>query len=116
MKKEIMKYHGEREGFVATFTKYVIVKPFKGLGKPIVKLHFKQVKLKGHIVASTLVFAQSKVFAGFKFQPGDTVSFEARVKRIEKKLKSGELNLSGEMDYKLSHPTNVTRIQTPTLF
>lgn len=67
----------------------------------------------GKIVTDHLWFNLTKGFAELSLVPGDTVRFDARVKPYEKGYKGYRDDVYDspiETDYKLSHPTKLSKL------
>ncbi len=67
----------------------------------------------GVIVCDHLWFNLTKAFALLNLQPGDRVQFDARVKKYVKGYfgrRDDVFDKPAEVDYKLSHPTKVTKV------
>jgi hypothetical protein len=69
----------------------------------------------GARVCDHLWFNLTKQFEALQLQPGDRVQFDARVKAYMKGYfgRREEVYTSTEMDFKLSHPTQVTKVPQP---
>jgi hypothetical protein len=68
----------------------------------------------GILVCDHLWFNVTKAFAALHLQPGETVSFEARVQVYWKGYQGRreEVWKPVEQNYKLSHPTKVRRVES----
>ncbi len=73
----------------------------------------KAIKLDGEIICDHIWFKVGKQFEKLSLQPGDRVSFSARVSQYEKGYKGRRWDVYDkpiEQDYRLSFPTHVRKI------
>jgi hypothetical protein len=112
MREELEKIENERGTFIGTFVRTGIKIDF-GHEKQTILL--KNVKDKiGNLVTDHLWFNLTKGFEVLQLIENDVVQFDARVKSYEKGYKGridGEYWDFSETDYKLSHPTKITKIK-----
>jgi hypothetical protein len=110
MRTELAKIFKSRTRFTATFEKFGSRIPFRG--PRLTTLLFLDVRKSGELVTDHLWFTMNKQFERLDLQPGDKISFDARVKTYSKGRR-GEFGY----DYKLSNPTKIVKHQqTGTLF
>jgi len=107
--KEIEEYRGT---FTGTFKRKGEKSGYKGYPETTILL----INVRGEngvIVADHLWFNYTKGFRELNLTVGDTVQFDARVKRYYKGYQGfrEEVPLHRERDYKLSHPTKISIIE-----
>lgn len=110
MRKELQKIDGKRFRFIATFVAYGKKKAYKG--PPITTLLFENIRDKdGREWADHIWFTTNKQFNSLDLVEGDNISFDARVKEYWKGYKGRREDVDNPVrkDYKLSHPTNITK-------
>ncbi len=111
MRKELKNIDGKRIRFVATFERYGLKPAYKGA--PIKTLLFLNVRDKhGKQYADHIWFTTNKQFESMTLETGDNICFDARVKEYWKGYKGRREDFDlppVSKDYKLSHPTNITK-------
>ncbi len=111
MRTELEVIKDVRAEFIATFVRYGKKSAYKG--PMLTTLLFRNVKYRdGNIVCSHIWFTQTKGFRAFDFKEGDQIKFQARVKEYTKGYKGyrDDVDKPIEIDYRLSHPTNIQRL------
>lgn len=101
-----------RQRFIGTFGRYGSKKGYKS--RPVKTLLFTQITdTKGKEISDHIWFTTGKQFESLNLQPGDKISFDARVKEYTKGYKGRRENEYDskpiEKDYKLSHPNNIVK-------
>jgi hypothetical protein len=116
MRKELQNIEGVRQRFTATFVRYGTKPAYKG--PPIKTLLFEDIRDKhGKEYCDHLWFTINKSFTKLDLQPGEKISFDARVKPYIKGYRGrrGEYDENFydakpvSKDYKLSHPNNIVK-------
>jgi hypothetical protein len=113
MRKELGASENIRETFTATFIRFG--SRHQHNGTTATTLLFQDIRNKEGIeVADHLWFTITKGFEECRLQAGDRVRFDARVKAYSKGYRGiqKQLRTRAEHDYKLSHPTKITRLNT----
>jgi hypothetical protein len=122
VREQLKNIKGFRYRFTALFVRFGKKTVFKG---PSVKtLLFENIRDKyGNEYCDHIWFTTNKQFEALNLQPGDGVSFDARVKEYWKGYKGRREDDDlppVEKDYKLSHPNNIVKTtagkQPGTLF
>lgn len=112
MRKELKKINEERRTFTGMFERFGIKNGFKGPEKTILLISIKDSENK--IVAEHLWFNYTKGFQKLgELKEGDVIKFNARVKKYEKGYKGYRddvLYSPIKTDYKLSHPSKITKL------
>lgn len=111
MRKALQPLDGERTTFLGTFERSGTKRGWRG-DEPTVLL--KDIRtLAGDPICDHLWFNLTKQFQALEIAPGDAVQFDARVKEYEKGYKGRreDVYVPIEIDYKLSHPTKVRKVQ-----
>jgi hypothetical protein len=111
MRTALKKIDTERGSFTGTFAKYGLKSNFKGPSTSTILL----VNIRdssGLIVCDHLWFNLTKGFeSAGTLVKGDRIRFDARVKRYRKGYVNQRIKIDqSTFDYKLSHPTKITRI------
>lgn len=113
MRKGLQNIAGVRKRFTATFERFGKKSAFKG--PAIVTLLFVEIKDKyGNEFCDHIWFTTNKQFERLNLNPGDKISFDARVKEYWKGYKGyrdDEDLPPVSKDYKLSHPNNIVKHQ-----
>lgn len=114
MRQNLQKIAEQRLRFAGVFVRYGKKAGFKGRSQETILLRDVRQISDQQIVTDHLWFNLTKEFADLRLQEGDAVEFDARVKGYVK----GYVNSPGKIDnrkqdYKLSHPTKVTKSQVP---
>lgn len=115
MRKELQKIAGLRQRFTARFVRFGSKPAYKGA--PIVTLLFEDVKDKyGKEYTDHIWFINNKGFKQLNLQPGEQISFDARVKPYIKGYRGKKEYDEDSYDpkplskeYKLSHPNNIIK-------
>lgn len=113
MRKELEKIDGNRQNFKATFVHYGQKNSYMGVVGTILLKDITDIT--GKIVTDHLWFNAIKGFCKLDLQPGEIISFCARVKPYIKGYRGhrdwdelGDYSRI-ETDYKLSHPTKIKK-------
>ena len=112
MRKALAAQEDERSSFSGTFERFGSKPGWQGRQEQTVLL--KDVcDRTGTRVCDHLWFNLTKAFALLNLQSGDTVAFDARVKAYEKGYfgRRWDVYKPAEIDYKLSHPTRVRKVE-----
>lgn len=114
MRKELENIAGVRQRFTATFVRFGSKKAYKG--PPIVTLLFEDIRDKHNKeYCDHIWFTINKSFTKLDLQPGEKISFDARVKPYTKGYRGRrEFEYDEDVkpisrDYKLSHPNNIVK-------
>jgi len=112
MRKALAPVEEERMMFQGTFGRLGTKRGWQGRQEQTVLLT-DICDRTGSRVCDHLWFNLTKQFAALSLQPGDVVVFEARVKAYVKGYfgRREEVYKPAEMDYKLSHPTRVRKVE-----
>ena len=111
MRTKLAEINKKRSTFTAKFIRYGTKSAYRGL--QIQTLLFVEVKDEGgEIVTDHIWFIRTKGFDKYALAENDIVRFDARVKEYYKGYKGYREDVYNpiEKDYKLSHPTNIIRI------
>jgi hypothetical protein len=111
MRKELGASENERERFTATFIRFGTKHQHRG--STTTTLLFQQIiNSKGILVADHVWFTITDAFEQCRLQPGDRIAFDARVKSYSKGYKGlpKEIRKPAQFDFKLSHPTRITKL------
>jgi hypothetical protein len=115
MRTGLSKNEGERKRFRATFARIGKKKNFKGYSEDTILLQNIIDIESGQRVADHVWFTFTKTFEGANIREGDTITFDARVKRYTKGYVNKALSMKRQTtDFKLSHPTKVEVIERLT--
>lgn len=112
MRKALAARDEERATFHGTFERYGTKNGWQGRQEKTVLL--KDIcDQTGKRVCDHLWFNLTKAFALLNLQVGDGVAFDARVKAYEKGYfgRRYDVYKPAEIDYKLSHPTRVRKVE-----
>lgn len=108
MREELKNIDGDRDTFIGKVERY----GGKGGGKFTVLLTNVTRKKDGRFITDHLWFNLTKGFKSLRLDPGEFVQFDARSKPYTKGYQGKkELNKPIKDDFKLSHPTRVSRIK-----
>lgn len=114
MREKLKEIAGVRQRFTAVFVRFGSKKAFKG--PPIVTLLFKNIKDKHKKdYCDHIWFTNNEQFKTLDLQPGDQISFTARVREYTKgyqgKRHDDEFYNSKPIskDYRLSHPNKIVK-------
>lgn len=116
MRQELKKIIGARQRFIATFERFGTKKGYQG--REIKTYCFINIRSqRGQPICDHLWMSQMKGMEELNLQPGDNICFDARVKRYTKGYRgrrelNDEYSKPIEVDYKLSHPTNIVKSAT----
>ena len=109
MREGLKAMENARSKFTGIFVRYGVKPAYKG--PPIETLLFRDVRDQtGKLVTDHIWFTTTKGFDVYKFNDGDVVSFDARVKEYWKGYRGrrGDDGYSQvTKDYKLSHPNKI---------
>ncbi|HEX6223730.1 MAG TPA: hypothetical protein VFZ52_04940 [Chryseolinea sp.] len=111
MRKALASQVGERKKFQATFVKLGKKRNFKGFTEETIL--FKNIVDvdQNTVVTDHVWFAYTKSFQSLFLSEGTQVAFEARIKKYTKGYKNSKYKIDQQRpDYKLSHPTKISRI------
>jgi hypothetical protein len=112
MRKELAASENKRETFTGKFVRFGSKHQHRGA--TTTTLLFQQITNKeGVEIADHVWFTMTKGFEACRLQPGDRVSFEARVKSYSKGYKGlpAQVRQPSQHDYKLSNPTRIIKLQ-----
>jgi hypothetical protein len=113
MRKELEKIDGVRTRFTGIVAQFGKKENYRGRPSPTVMLKSVR-KGSGQFVTDHLWFVIGKRFEAIQLEIGDKIQFDARVKEYTKGYK-GYRDIDDEKpietDYKLSHPTNIIKIE-----
>jgi hypothetical protein len=112
MREELEKFHGERRRFQGEFIRYGQKRGWKHPLTTIVLRNVIDVKT-GRIVTDHLWFTQGKQFERLYLEPGDIVSFTARVTKYLKGYQGRRDEYDDrppvEIDCRLSYPAKLEK-------
>jgi hypothetical protein len=110
MRQELAKINNERTHFSAIFERYGTKSGWKGYPERTILL--RNVRNDIRVVADHIWFTMTKGFDALgELRQGDKVEFHARVKEYVKGYINNREDIDeSEIDYKLSHPTKISRI------
>jgi len=111
MRNALQQRDGERATFLGTFERMGTKRGWAG-DEPTVLL--KDIRTPdGTPICDHLWCNRTKAFAALGLVPGDVIQFDARVKEYEKGYKGRreDVYVPIEIDYKLSHPTKVRKVE-----
>ena len=115
MREQLSKINHVRMKFIATFERFGSKTGWKGY--PETTLLFKDIRNeKGNLIADHIWFTMNKTFEKLEgFSEGDKISFDARVREYVKGYVNNRDYIDNrEVDYKLSHPTKIRKIENGT--
>jgi hypothetical protein len=114
MRKELKKIDEERDPFTGIFKKYGLKSGYKGSSSETILLVGIRNR-EGLLVADHLWFNLTKGFEKLgNLKEGDPIGFEARVKKYKKGFINRRAGIDqSSFDYKLSHPTKISRTKSP---
>ena len=111
MRKELQEINGKRTAFTAIVDRFGTKSSFRG--PPLPTICLKDVKdSTGKVVTDHLWFTVGKTLKALELQPGDKITFDARVTEYYKGYKGhrDDYDLPPvEKDYRLSLPTKVKK-------
>jgi hypothetical protein len=112
MRKNLESQLGLRKKFSAVFSRFGKKVNYKGYtDTTILLMNVVDVETQTS-VADHVWFAYTKGFEKIHLAEGAVIKFDARVKIYKKGYVNRKLSISQrQVDYKLSHPTNITVIQ-----
>lgn len=115
MRDRLREMEEVRSTFVGEFVRHGLKSGYKG-SLPTKTLLLRDVRnLDGELLTDHLWFNDTKGFRSLgNLVEGDLIQFDARVKMYEKGYKGYREDVYDcpiELDYKLSHPTNVMRYE-----
>jgi len=119
MREKLRTLHGRRITVTAVFKRYGTKRGWKG--KPVDTLLFVDVRdLHSNIILDHIWFTMGVAFKRLNLQPGDTVKLDARSRAYKKGYRGhrdgdewyDELS-APSTDYRLSHPTNIRKLNKP---
>jgi len=113
MRHTLKSLEGTRTIFYGTVAQFGMKRGYTGQDLPTLML--KDVKdSAGTIVSDHLWFTIGKQLATLQLQVGDVITFHARVTAYEKGYKGYREDVYKpiEVDYRLSNPTNITKVTT----
>jgi len=114
VRKKLRVRDGQRTRFEGTFVRYGTKPGYTGYPQPTILLKNIVELESGQAVADHLWFNKTKGFTDIgELAEGDAVEFDARVKEYAKGYRGRdilkEIENPPRLDYKLSHPTKITR-------
>jgi hypothetical protein len=110
MREKLEKRYNSRERFRGVFDKYGLKSSYRGLPKETILLLNVQL-IQGEEVTEHLWFNLTKGFEELgDLYPGDIIAFDARVRPYMKGY-VGRDEDNRELDYKLSHPTDLKLVK-----
>ena len=116
MRKQLAKMDNVRATFRGVFERFGVKSGWNGRQETTVLL--KDITdATGKRVCDHLWFNLTKQFKSLHLEPGDVVQFDARVRQYTRGYRGWREDVYDkpvETDYKLSYPTRVVRVSTPT--
>lgn len=112
MRKELSKIEEVRKEFKGEFSRYGTKNGYKGVEETLLLKNITDEN--GRIITDHLWFNLTKGFKDLgELKEGDVIIFNARVKEYEKGYKGyrDDVYKTIEIDYKLSHPSKVRRVE-----
>lgn len=110
MRKELQNIAGVRQRFTAQFVRFGTKPSYKGA--PTITLLFGNVRDKRQKQYTDHIwFTNNLGFKKLNLQPGEQISFDARVKKYTKGYRGRREDVEAPIstDYKLSHPNNIVK-------
>jgi len=115
MRRELAKQEGQRKRFRATFIRLGTKKSYQGYSEETILLNRVIDTETGNAVTDHLWFTYTKGFQDARMKEGDTIEFDARVKEYKKGYVNRAYGINNrKQDYKLSHPTRIAVVNSPT--
>lgn len=116
MRRELKKLNGERMRFVGTVERFGTKRAFRGPDiRTVLLTGVHREAEPDQLLTDHLWFTYTKTFTGLGLQPGDKISFDARVSLYEKGYSGRRAWETGEAwsatDYRLERPTKVVRLR-----
>ena len=110
MRKKLRDYEDVRSTFEGEFVRFGIKNGWVGEERTVLLREIKN--NKGMVVSDHCWFNLTKGFEKLSLVPGDVVRFDARVKTYERGYKGyrDDVYKPIEIDYKLSHPTKLKKV------
>lgn len=115
MRSELAKIKGLRQKFEGIFVRFGSKRNFKGYPQPTLLLKDIREVSTGKIISDHIWFTIGKRLGSLILVEGDKVRFDARVTPYEKGYKGYREDVYDspiEIDYRLSFPTNITKVST----
>ena len=111
MREKLKAIAEQRLRFVGVFVRYGKKAGFRGRTQETILLRDVREFVDGKFISDHLWFNLTEQFANLSLQEGDTVAFDARVKKYMKGYVNNLANINNRKeDYRLSHPTNVKKV------
>ena len=112
MRKELAKDEGERKTFRAIFKRIGKKVNYKGYSEDTILLSNVSDVVTGKVVADHMWFSFTKGFEGIDLKEGAILEFDARIKSYKKGYVNKGYGINKQkLDYKLSHPTKIRKIE-----
>ena len=111
MREKLKRIERERAAFTGTFERVGTKSSYGYTKRTVLLVNVKNAA--GEVVADHLWFNMTRGFEGLGLVRGDTVRFDARVKRYTKGYRGWREDVYDkpvEIDYKLSHPTKLEKL------
>jgi hypothetical protein len=112
MRKKLQKIDGIRKTFTGKFIRFGRKNGFKSAINTVLLIDVYSIG-DNQKVSDHLWFNLTKGFRSLKLRPGNLIQFDARVLIYEKGYKGRKKDIDApvSLDYKLSHPTKVIKIE-----
>ncbi len=111
MRKQLAAEKGNRKKFKATFNRLGKKTNFNGFPEDTILLKNVVDLETNQIVTDHIWFNYTKGFEKISLKEGTQIEFEARIKEYKKGYVNKSLKINNrKTDYKLSHPTKITKI------
>ncbi len=115
MRKELAKDSGTRKMFRATFIRVGKKAGFKGYSEETILLKSIEDIKTNKVIADHIWFGFTKGFEKLSLTEGVTLEFEARIKEYRKGYVNSRYKIDNSTtDYKLSHPTKIKKLESPS--
>ncbi|MBX2945403.1 MAG: hypothetical protein KF725_06185 [Cyclobacteriaceae bacterium] len=112
MRKELATQEGERKRFRAVFSRLGKKTNFKGYSEETILLSNVVDAGTNKLVTDHVWFSYSKAFEKIDLTKGCMLEFDARVKAYKKGYVNTRYRMNNRsLDFKLSHPTKIRRIE-----
>ena len=113
MRKKLAAEAGQRKKFSAIFDRIGKKINIRGYSEETILLRNLIDIETNKIITDHMWFAFTKGFQKLTLTSGDILAFEARIKGYSKGYVNKKFNINTRTtDYKLSHPTKITRMET----
>ena len=116
MRKDLAKDSGVRKRFNATFIRVGKKAGFNGYSDETILLKNISDVETNKVVADHIWFSFTKGFEKLSLTEGVVLEFEARIKEYKKGYVNSRYKINNTtIDYKLSHPTKIRRLESNTM-